>query len=197
MAELSCPCGRDTPFCIVWDTPFCCEGTSGDGECSAVIADAAEGPELAEGMGCERAVDMPEMGSALDGGHSPRGAFLRAHVDPSPCCTGPPPFVCAEEVDIVLLDDAVDESDDDELARWTLFRGMNIARYSSVVIGFAPLATPLEPFHPAWREMFWKFGGGATAVIDMEVRSGGFRVSSSWIVRGLASLFYSHDAPCS
>lgn len=37
-----------------------------------------------------------------------------------------------------------------------------------------PLATPLEPLHP-WREMFWKLGGGATAVIAglVQVEAGG------------------------
>lgn len=142
----------------------------GAGECNAVIADAAEGPELADAMDCGRAVDMPETGSVLDAGHSPRGAFFRAaHADPSPAGDGPTPFVCDDEVDMVEFDEAVEARDDEELARWMLLRGMNIWRYSSPVIGLAPFATPLDPFHP-WREMFWKFGGGATAVIDYQVR---------------------------
>ena len=101
----------------------------GEGECSAVIADAADGPELADAMDCGRAVDMPETGSVLDAGHSPRGPFFRAaQLDASPAGAGPTPFVCDEDDDIVGADEAVEASDDEELARWMLLRGMNIWR---------------------------------------------------------------------
>jgi hypothetical protein len=93
------------------------------------MAEAAEGPELADAMGCERAVEMPETGSVLDAGHSPRGAFFRAHVDPSPCGDGTTPFACDDDdADTVELDDAAEDSEEDEFARWTLLRGMNIWR---------------------------------------------------------------------
>lgn len=127
------------------------------------MAEAAEGPEPADAMDCGRAVDMPETGSVFDAGHSPLGAFFRAaHVDPSPAGAGPTPFACEETVDIVEVADACEERDEDELERWALLRGMNILK-SSVLIGGAPFGTPLEPLH-----LFWKFGGGATAVIGNE-----------------------------
>jgi hypothetical protein len=73
--------------------PLCCEGTIGAGECSAVIAEVAEGPELAVAMDCGRALVMPETGSVLDAGHNPLGAFLRAaHVEPSPAGGGATPL---------------------------------------------------------------------------------------------------------
>lgn len=56
--------------------------------------------------------------------------------------------------------DACDERDEDELDRFAL-RGMKMA---------APLGTP-SAVH-AWRLMFWKLTGGATAVIGVAVGGG-------------------------
>lgn len=133
---------------------------------------------------------MPEMGSVFDAGHSPLGAFFRAaHVEPSPAGADPTPFACCgddDDVEMVELLDACEERDEDELERWALLRGMNILK-SSVLMGGAPLGTPLAPVHPC-REMFWKFGGGATAVIDSSVRR---RAASTlfWGVAGSAVTF--------
>lgn len=134
----------------------------GAGVWSAVMAEAAEGPEPAVAMGCGRAFVMPDTGSVLDAGHSPLGAFLRAaaQVEPSAAGEGAVPFGCDEAVEMVDEDEACEESDDDELERWALLRGMNILK-SSVAMEGAPLGTPLVPLH-----LDWKFGGGATAVID-------------------------------
>lgn len=170
--------------------PLCCEGTIGAGECSAFIADAAEEPGPADAMDCGRAVEIPEMGSVLDAGHSTLGAFFRAaHVDPSPTGEGPTPFVCEDDVDKVELVEACEERDEDEFVRWALLRGMNILK-SSVLMGAAPLGTPLAALHPC-REMFWKFGGGATAVIDLDVRSERLPVN----VFSESSVNFSHTHP--
>lgn len=159
----------------------------GAGECSAVMAEAAEGPELAEAMDCGRVFVMPETGSVLVVGHSPLGAFFRAaHVDPSPAGADPTLLDCEDVADAVEVEDACEDSDDDELERCAVFRGMYM-RNSSVVMGVAPLGTPLDPLH-----LFWKFGGGATAVIDGEcaVRLLG---AGAWVgVYGLPSLFSAH-----
>lgn len=68
----------------------------------------------------------------------------------------------------------------------------------------APLGTPLEPLH-AWREIFWKFGGGATAVIDAAGREERLpwaedvcrrrRETETELTETLASLFPAHDPP--
>jgi hypothetical protein len=118
----------------------------GAGECSAVIAEAAEGPELAEAIDCGRALVIPDTGSVLVAGHSPLGAFFRAHVDPSPAGAGPTPLDCDDVADTVDVEDACDERDDDELERCAVFRGMNM-RNSSVVMEVGPLGTPLDPLH--------------------------------------------------
>lgn len=152
MAGLSWACGRGAPFCCACAVPLCCEGTIGAGACSAVMAEAAEGPGPADAMDWGRAVDMPEMGSVLDAGHSPRGAFFRAHVGASPAGAGVTPFApfgWDEVFDTVELADAVDASDEDEFVRWTLLRGMNILKSSPL----APLGALLGPLHPC-RAMF-------------------------------------------
>ena len=106
---------------------------------------------------------MPETGSVLVAGHSPLGAFLRAaQVEPSVAGAEPTPFGCDDEDDIVEALEACDDSEEELLERWALLRGMSILK-SSVLIGAAPFGTTtaLDPLH-----RFWKFGGGATAVID-------------------------------
>lgn len=71
---------------------------------------------------------MPTTGSVLVAGHSPLGAFFRAaQVEPSAGGAAPTPFVCDDEaVEMVVVEDAWDESDEDELERCALFRGMYI-----------------------------------------------------------------------
>jgi hypothetical protein len=120
----------------------------GAGACNAVMAEAAEGPGPAEATDCGRAAVMPEIGSVLVAGHSPRGAFFRAQVGPSPAGEGVTPFVCGGAADTVAVD-AVDTSEEDEFARCTVLRGMNILKSSPL----APLGAPLGPLHPC-RAMF-------------------------------------------
>lgn len=132
---------------------------------------------------------MPETGSVLVAGHNPLGAFFRAaQVEPSAAGAGPTALVCDDEaVDIVDADEACEESDEDEFERWALFRGINILKSS--LMGAAPLGTPLGPLH-----LFWKFTGGATAVITVNVQRG---CPSEWLqarVWRVPSLF-PHAAP--
>lgn len=128
-----------------------------EGDCSALIAEAADEPGPADEMGCGRVVVMPETGSVLEAGHSPFGGFaLRAaQVDASEAGT---PFGCGVGAAMVEVVEACEERDEDEFVRWTLLRGMNMA----------PLG-PASALH-ACRLMFWKFTGGATAVIGVGVR---------------------------
>lgn len=101
----------------------------GAGECRAVIADAAEVPEPADAMDCGRAFVIPETGSVLDAGHSPRGDFFRAaHVDASPDEDVAPRVLGWEAAETVEVDEALELRDEDEFERWTLLRGMNIWR---------------------------------------------------------------------
>lgn len=80
---------------------------------------------------------------------------------------GPTPFVC-EAAEIVEDEEAEEEREVAEFVRCALFRGMNILK-SSALIGLRPLGLELGALHPG-RAMFWKFGGGATAVIDCDGR---------------------------
>jgi hypothetical protein len=101
----------------------------GAGECNAVIAEAADVPEPADAIDCGRAFVRPETGSVLDAGHRPRGAFLRAaHVDASPDEEVAPRLFGCDAVETVEVEDALELSEEDELERWTLLRGMNIWR---------------------------------------------------------------------
>lgn len=156
-----------------------------DGACRALIAEAADDPGPAEAMGCGRAVDIPEMGSVLVAGHSPFGALVLrvAQAEVSVPLEGATPLACDEEADMVEVVDACDDRDEDELVRWALLRGMNMAP--------PPLGTP-SALH-ACRLMFWKFTGGATAVIGDEGGAEGRGVDS-----GSLSLFPGEpSSPCS
>lgn len=100
-----------------------------EGACRALMADAAEEPEPVDAMGCGRAVEIPDTGSVLVAGHSPFGAFaLRAaHAEASLLFEGATPLACDDDAERVDVLDAWEDSEDDELVRWALFRGMNMA----------------------------------------------------------------------
>lgn len=128
----------------------------GAGAWSALIADAAEEPGPAEAMGWGRAVEIPAIGSVLVAGHNPFGAFvLRAAHAGSVAAplTGATPFDCEEAADMVDVVDACDESDELELVRWALFRGIK-----------APLGAPPSALHGC-RLRFWYWGSATEAVI--------------------------------
>ena len=113
--------------------PFaaCCEGSIG--AWSADIAEDAVGPDVAELTACGRAVLSPVAGSAFPGGHRPLVGFFRtAQLLVSPDDTLVP-FVCAEDADIVDVDEFVDARDDDEFCRVAVLRGpgANILETSS------------------------------------------------------------------
>lgn len=126
--------------------------------CSADSPEAADGPDVEDATDCGRAVDKPAVGSAFEGGHRLRAGFFL--VNPS---TGAP-FVCTDDAEMVEFEDADEAIEEDEVVRCAAFRGMNIRETSSALMEFMPFGAPLGALHPA-REMGWKFGGGATAVI--------------------------------
>jgi hypothetical protein len=140
------------------------------GLCRAEMAEAADGPDDAVDIDCGRAVEMPAMGSALDAGHSPRACRFReaqslavVPLVPLTPLTAPAPLdplLCVEAADMVDVAEDCDDrelSEEEELVRCALLRGMSIRETSSALIAFRPLAEALGPRH--------KFGGGATAVI--------------------------------
>lgn len=78
------------------------------------MADVAEGP-VVDAIDCGLAVDIPDMGSALDAGQ--RLLAGRFFVPQSDALLGVTPFTCAEDaetVDVDELDEACDDSEDDE-----------------------------------------------------------------------------------
>lgn len=121
------------------------------------MAEAADEPGPTEAIGCGRAVVIPDTGSVFVAGHNPLGAlfFLAAQAAASLPFEDARPLGCEEDAEMVEVLEACDESEEAEFVRWTLFRGINIAP--------PPLGT-LSAVH-ACRFMFWKFTGGATAVI--------------------------------
>jgi hypothetical protein len=131
------------PFCC-WDgfwRPFC------DGSTEAWlnddIDDAADAPFVAR-IDCGRAVETPAMGSDFGVGQGTAlWAFFReavafqvpsspVEVDPLLCTE-----VCDREPLAVELEEAED-IDDEELARWALFLGMNMRATSSLFMEFSP-----------------------------------------------------------
>jgi hypothetical protein len=111
------------------------------------MAEAADEPGTADAMGCGRAVEIPAMGSVLVAGHNPLGAFVlrAAHAGsvPGPVpvpgavpLAGATPLDCEDAADMVELVDACDDSDELELLRWALLRGMK-----------APLGVPPSALH--------------------------------------------------
>lgn len=123
------------------------------------MAEAADETGVADATGWGRAVVIPAMGSVLVAGHSPLGALVlrAAHAAASALEGGTEPLGWDEEAETVDEAEACDESDEDELERLAP-RGTNRA----TALG------PPSALH-AWRLMFWKLTGGATAVIGVTV----------------------------
>lgn len=116
IAGISCDGCLPTPLGCAWPFTASCDELC-DAECNADIADAAAADDgAAEGL----AVDNPDTGSAFPpaAGHKPRPFFLRAPESPLDM-----PFVCGcvEIVDVEEADE-FEDSDDEELERWTAFR---------------------------------------------------------------------------
>lgn len=89
------------------------------------MVEAAEVPGPAEAMGWGRAVVIAEMGSVLVAGHNPLGAFvLRAAQAASVPLAGATPLDWAEDAaEMVEVDEACEESEEDELVRCALETG--------------------------------------------------------------------------
>lgn len=139
------------------------------GLCNADIADVAEVPDVAELTDCGRAVEIPAIGSDLEGCHiPPRVVRFRDPQSPPPFTTPFTPFVfgavdAEETVDVLEVEefDASEFNDEDEFERCAGLRGINM-RSTSALMVLAPLVTPFEPLH----RLVVKFMGGATAVIE-------------------------------
>lgn len=142
--------------------PFC-EGSIEEGVWRAVIAVAADGP-VVDAIDCGRAVDIPDIGSALEAGQRLlAGRFFVLHSAP---LAPDAPLTLAEDAEIVDVDeleDACDEREDDEFDRFTVLRGRTFFEYSFE--GMPLDVAPLAPLHPDRDEMGWKLGGGATAAM--------------------------------
>lgn len=127
------------PFCCVSGCPFWCDMLFGLWR--ADIADAAEGPDVAELTDWGRAVDIPAIGSDLEGCHIPRVVRFREPQSP--------PLVCgvdeaettveAEEVEEVEVEEAREFMDEEEFVRCAVLRGRSILDTSSAFMAFRPL----------------------------------------------------------
>jgi hypothetical protein len=110
------------------------------------MADAAEELGPAEATGWGRAVEIPAIGSVLVAGHNPLGAFVfrAAHAASLPFA-GATPFGWeeTEAAEMVELVEACDESDELELVRCALLRGIK-----------PPLGAPPSALHGGCRLMF-------------------------------------------
>lgn len=122
------------------------------------MAAVAEGPWLGEVRDWGRVFAIPTTGSVLVAGHNPLVGFFRAaQVEASAGGAAATPLVCEDEaVETVVVDEACDDSDEDELERCALFRGMYILKSSLA----APLGWLLHRWNTGW----------ATAVITVKVR---------------------------
>jgi hypothetical protein len=123
------------------------------------MADAAEGPDVAEFTDCGRAVEIPAIGSDFDGCHIPR--VVRFREPQSPFTAPFTPFVlgaadCVDTVDVEDVDDAREFSEEDEFERCAVLRGMSILSTSALMV-----LTPLASLHL----LLDRCMGGATAVI--------------------------------
>lgn len=81
------------------------------------MADDAVGPDVAELTACGRAVDMPVAGSALPGGHNPRVGFFRVAQLPDSVDDALVPLVCAEDAEMVDVEESVEAIEDEEFWR--------------------------------------------------------------------------------
>jgi len=114
---------------------------------------------------CTRPPPTPfVVGSLFVAGQKPPLAFFFAVNAPdSPLVLAP-----AFDGDVIVVEvedeELVDEIDDEEFVRCTVFLcGINIRETSSELIEFKPPDGALE-FHPS-RGIAWKLGGDATAVV--------------------------------
>ena len=119
-------------------------------------------PEVAELTACGLAVVMPFTGSALPGGQSPLVGFFRTAQLPDSPDVMLVPLVCAEDADMVDVDEFVEAMDEEEFCRWTVLRGpeANILVPSSLFMAARPLSS--AAFHVV---LGWNDKGGATAVM--------------------------------
>lgn len=134
------------------------------------MVDEAVGPEEKAGTACDRVFVTPDTGSALELGQRLRVGFFFDDQVPA----SPPEFCPAWASCWLLVTVDVEEFDpreDEELERWTCFRGMNI-RETSSASAFAEGRAPCPPlpvlYHPK-RDPDCTLGGDATAVMEKDI----------------------------
>ena len=150
---------RVEPLACAVPLAICCEGRIG--ACNAEMAEDAVAPEVAELTACGLAVVIPVAGSAFPGGQSPLVGFFRTAQLPDSPDVMLVPFVCAEDAEMVDVEEFVEASDEDEFCRWAVLRPeANIFVPSSLFMAARPFssAAPHDVFG-------WNDKGGATAVI--------------------------------
>lgn len=129
------------------------------------MAEAAEVDD-ADAIDWGRAVDRPEMGSAFDAGHRPRGGFFlgpQAALASTAGEEGTPLDCWLDAAETVDEEDAEEASDEDEAGREAFLRGMYMLN-SLPLTALRPLGAPLFALHP----VRGKLGGGATAAITCD-----------------------------
>ncbi len=137
-----------------------------------ILPAAADVGALGLGPGCGRPVDKADTGSAFADGHGFRAPFfLPCHAFasfPGGCCCDP--SLAGADDDgatmAVMADDADEdeETEDEELVRWTPLRGRNMRDTSSVLMLLRLLVAALPACHVG-RGPGCRLGSGATAVI--------------------------------
>lgn len=126
------------------------------------MAEEAVAPEVAELTACGLAVVIPVAGSALPGGQRPLVGFFRTAQLPDSPDVMLVPLVCAEDADMVEVDEFVEASDEEEFCRWAVLRGpeANILVPSSLFMAARPFSSAAPHVVFGWNDK-----GGATAVI--------------------------------
>lgn len=141
------------------------------------MVDEAVGPEENAGTACDRVFVTPDTGSALELGQRLRVGFFFDDQVPA----SPPEFPAWASCWLLVTVDVeeFDPREDEELERWTCFRGMNIRETSSA---FAEDSAPCPPlpvlYHPK-RDPDCTLGGDATAVMEKDIGGG----STQWNVQ--------------
>ena len=138
----------------------------------AVIVDAPVGPDEKAGTTWERVVVTPATGSAFELGQGFRtGFFFDDHVfcsEPEPC----PAFVSWELLVVVTVEvEEFEPTEDEELERWSCFRGMKIRDTSSAFTEERDPCPPLPALYHPRRDPDCTLGGDATAVMEKVAKS--------------------------
>jgi hypothetical protein len=142
------------------------------------MVEDAVGPDENAGTACDRVFVTPDTGSALELGQRLRGVFFFDDQVPAS-----PPELCPAWAScwlLVTVDvEEFDAREEEELERWTCFRGINIRETSSAFTEDRAPCPPLPVLYHPKRDPDCTLGGDATAVMEKDVGSG----STQWGVQ--------------